>query len=176
MRQKSLIQLLEYEAKRKPDIARLVNKVDSLTDNEINEAKVPFPWYRKALKELREKNVLKNNTINIENHIVEGYTPNPVGDLRKWSGDLSFVKVNNRGGEIQVDNGDLFWFPKTGGAWLDSIFIENPEPKIYSLSKFICCETFTEYKKKIRLLINNRNKNIQSNKSTVLSAYNVKIY
>lgn len=138
MRGRSLTDLLRYEATRKPAIAALVERVQTMTDAEIDATPVPLPWFRQALKALRdqqaEQGLFDRVRALIEAHIVEGTVPDPMGEMRRWQGGSTFLALN-RGGGIGVDDGCLLWLPDDGGVWIDTIFARVPDPRVAALSQ-----------------------------------------
>lgn len=113
-----------YEAKVKPHIKELVDRVDDMTDADIEAADVPLPWFRIALKELRdERRKVEEPEIIVEQ--------DPMGTMVEWTGNEDFIKTTARL-EVEVKPGMLFWRPDTGGVWFESVFSKNVDPKLYS--------------------------------------------
>lgn len=126
------ISLLRYEASRRPEVADLLARIDDLTDQDIAEAKVPLPWYRKALTTLRDQNrdsrVRANLELSIEAYIVRGQSADPEGAIVTYTGEDIWVKV--RSTELLLKSGTLIFFPEKGGVWLETLFLPNIDPRL----------------------------------------------
>lgn len=113
-----------YEAKVKPHVKELVDRVDDMTDAEIDAANTPLPWFKIALKDLRDsRKVVEEPEIPVD--------PNPMGMLVEWTSPEDFIKTTARL-EVEVKPGMLFWRPDTGGVWFESVFSKTVDPKLYS--------------------------------------------
>lgn len=115
MRTHSLAQLLDYEAKRRPEIAEIMTRVASMTDAEIDALNLPLPWFRKALREERDRLSNLSMTSGVYAHTIFGETDNQEGVIWQWTADATFVPVGK--GAIEIKIGDLiliteqgFWF------------------------------------------------------------------
>jgi len=137
---RSLDELLLFEAKRKPQIAELIEKIRDLTEEDIDNAKVPLPWYKKALKEYK-KSTIKNDEYNLNfakiydyvmEHTKDSFVPDNLGYLKEWQGE-NFYLLLDRNGNLEIKNGTAFWFPDTGGVWIDTAFSKYIDPKILQL-------------------------------------------
>jgi hypothetical protein len=68
-RGRDIVSLLEYEAFRRPEIAEFLDGIASVDDAAIDAFPVPLPWYRKAMKILRDrKNYAKTIRRDREGH------------------------------------------------------------------------------------------------------------
>jgi len=78
---RSLDKLLEAEARRRPEIAAMLEIVEHLTDHDIDTAVVPLPWYRTALRVMRDKRRGFNLAQNFEEAqpVVRGFLPEMEG-------------------------------------------------------------------------------------------------
>lgn len=138
MRGQSITALLIYEAKRRPPVAELVERVTTMTDADIDAAVVPMLWYKRALKELRrEKNegdLIARMTALIEKHVVDGVMPDPMGETRQWLGGATFLNID-RGGQIEVKPNDLLWLPDNGGIWIGTVYAKVVDPRVHVSSQ-----------------------------------------
>lgn len=146
---RTLINLLQYEATRKPKVADLVARAADLTDEEIATADVPLPWFRKALVELRQK--MKDEAFfasisfaDIEPYVTDGYVEDGLGDIRRWQGGDQWVNLP-RDNQLLVKEGMLMWFPVSGGVWIDSVFVANPAGFLVTNSIFVARCGKTQY-------------------------------
>lgn len=126
-RKQSLDQLIRYEAKKRPEIAALVERAPEMTDAEIDEVKVPLPWYRQALRAIRRDANVKNSTR-------IGVVADPMGQMCRYDGDTQFIEIDTQGelilrGTLEVKRGALVWFPDSGGIWIDTIFSKFISPE-----------------------------------------------
>ena len=130
----------------------MVDRAASLTDEEIDEAKVPLPWFRQALRMLRRElggdlTELRVRS-QIEKHVVDGINPDPMGEMREFVGGTRFVQL--RQGELEVDTGFLFWLSDEGGAWLDTIFVRQVDPALMTGSRSLGRMPRTAYQAAVR--------------------------
>jgi hypothetical protein len=130
MRGQRLTGLLLYEAKIKPEIKALVDKVTTLTDQDIERAVVPLPWYRDALRQLREEERTKTLVVTS----IDGFMPNPMGTVAYWNQVSTFIKVTNRS-SLEIKEGFPVWFPDGGGVWLDTVFCATIPQEFRSLTR-----------------------------------------
>lgn len=119
------VALLRYEATRRPEIAALLARVHELTDEDIDNAQVPLPWYRQALKSLT-----RNNRVSalIDQHVVNGFSVDPEGEIVTYTGDEIWVTV--RSTQLLLKSGTLIFFPEKGGVWLETLFLPNIDPRL----------------------------------------------
>jgi hypothetical protein len=103
---KTLIGYLQYEARVKPHIKELVDRVDDMTDEDIEAAQVPLPWFRIALRDLRDsRKVVELPEIPHE--------ADPMGTLVEWVSAEAFIKTTARL-EVEVKPGMLLWLAAYG--------------------------------------------------------------
>lgn len=128
---RDIVALLRYEAQRKPDIAALLERAATLTDEEIDAAKVPLPWYRQALRKVRDHERLNSPLTweQIAPFVHYGIVPDAEGDAFRFEGDIAFVTTDG-GGQLQVLTGHLVWFPKTGGVWIEEVFASKIDSRL----------------------------------------------
>lgn len=108
------VQLLRYEADRRPELGALVARAHELTDAEIAGAGLPLPWMRNALTLLRDRAVearargLQKSVfdLTLQDYVVDSRLPDPVGVLYEFRGPTQFVPSGRT--EIEVPTGKLF--------------------------------------------------------------------
>jgi hypothetical protein len=127
--------LLQAEAKRRPEIAKMIRDVHGMSDADIAALKVPLPWYRKALKKVRDLRIQEGDKMAITaailklTHIVY-LNDREQGAVRRWDGNNEFIKLGKSGSEVELKTGQYVWFPETGGVWIESIFSAQIDPKL----------------------------------------------
>jgi hypothetical protein len=141
----NIIDLLLAEAKRKPAIKALVDKIHELTDEDIANAQVPLPWYRQALKGLKQQSSLKDFARDVDKHIIHGSVPNPDGEVFQWIGGEDFLPSGPFGSLLQITHGKLLWLPTSGGVWFETSFSPSVHPSIRMNSRKVCDANKTEY-------------------------------
>lgn len=119
--------LLEYEAKRRPDLAHLMDSIDSLTEEQIAAARVPLPWMRQALLALKRDRRAADLETEVGACTVVDRVPDPVGEMRRWDGADGFVKIGRT--QLQVQRGQLLWLDASG-VWIDTIHTTLIDPQI----------------------------------------------
>lgn len=128
---RDIVALLRSEAKRKPAIAELMERAADMTDAEIDVLKVPFPWYRKALKAVRSNQINAASMVRVKELVdqftVDSRAPDPTGSMRRYTGDTQFITVS-RGNMLEIKTGNLIWFPMSGGVWIDTVFSNVVDP------------------------------------------------
>ena len=132
---RDILSLLYTEAKRRPAIAEMMQQVHGMSDDEIAALKVPLPWYRKALKLVRDLKVDSETRTTLtasiikQTHLVylndSGY-----GATRRWDHGDEFIEVSKSGTAIELKTGQFVWFPESGGVWIDTIFSPKIDPKL----------------------------------------------
>lgn len=133
---RSPIDLLIYEAGRRPEVKMLMDRVMVLTDAEIDMARVPLPWYRKALRQYRDMQLkTRNHMVSVGNtmeamkpFIRDGYVKDVTGQVYTYHGDTKFIDFGKSA--IQMNPGQRVFFPDTGGVWLDSVFSQAIDPNL----------------------------------------------
>ena len=137
---RSLKELLLFEASRKPKIAELISNIRELSEDDIDNIKVPLPWYKKALKEYKTSLVKRDEDalINekaleyISKYVVDGVVPDGLGHLKEWRGENIYLSLD-RNGNLEIKTGTALWFPDTGGVWIDTVFSKFIDPRIFNL-------------------------------------------
>jgi hypothetical protein len=141
------ISLLEYEAKRRPDLAHLVATLDSLTEEQIAAARVPLPWMRQALLAMKRQ----RQTADLESEVgactVMDRVPDPVGEMRQWDGPDGFVRIGRT--QLQMQRGQLLWVDATG-VWIDTIHTTLIDPQIMRCTTGCGQVTRSEYIQAVR--------------------------
>ena len=124
---RNLLDMLDYEADRQPVLADLIARIDLLGEAEIKTAPVKLPWIRKALLLLKQERAQTALGASLEPWITHGHTPDPMGEMRRWEGADSFVRVGET--SLEVRCGQLLWFDQTG-VWIDTIHTTCIDPLI----------------------------------------------
>jgi len=148
---RTLSELLLFEATRKPKIAELISNIRDLSEEDIDNIKVPLPWYKKALKEYkkslgkRDEDALVNARAleYISKYVVDGVVPDGLGHLKEWRGENIYL-VLDRNGNLEIKTGTALWFPDTGGVWIETVYSKFIDPRIFGLPT-ISRMTKTEY-------------------------------
>jgi hypothetical protein len=126
----------------------LVDRVDDMTDEDIEAAQVPLPWFRIALRDLRDsRKVVELPEIPHE--------ADPMGTLVEWVSAEAFIKTTARL-EVEVKPGMLLWRPDTGGVWLESTFCKTVDPQVYgqrAVSRITKSEYLFRYKQRLQGLV-----------------------
>lgn len=138
---RTLETMLLYEAKQKPQIQALVERVYQLTDQEINDAEVPLPWFRTALRQMRDRRLLEDA---LNTHTRHDRVPDPEGNMKEWIGGEAWLDIG-RGNQLLIRDGMLVWFPHTGGVWIESIFIARFDPRLVYQTRPAGRKTKSEY-------------------------------
>ena len=114
------IALLLSDAKRRPDIKALVDRIDDMTTEDINAAVVPLKWYREALHLLKARNdnaaALTHAQALVENMGPVVIKPEITGEVFRA---LEEKTIDNRGLSLPVKTGDLLFHDGTM-LWLGS--------------------------------------------------------
>lgn len=132
---RSQLDMLRYESTRKPAVKELYDLATSgvLTDKDIEEAKVPLPWYRKALKELRDQHANassnKANLILMTPHIIDSVNKPSTGVMMTFTGDTTFIKIGGSS-HLELKYGRPVFFPRAGGVWIDTVYSKKIDPKL----------------------------------------------
>jgi hypothetical protein len=144
MRSQSLAQLLSYEAKRRPEIAELISRVSTMSDDDIDALDLPLPWFKQALKQER-------GTINarkmIDDNVVFGETENQDGVIWEWISDAMFVPVGN--GAIEIKMGDLILITEKG-FWLGSSLYPPCPIDLTQKCRKIGPSAYSEFRSRVR--------------------------
>jgi len=139
--------LLAYEAKKRPNLQSLINRLPNVTDEEIEKSGL-IKWIRQALYKIKKDNQekIKNQKISndIEKFIVDGHIPDPLGNMYRWTGPDMFIQIE-RGNMLEVRNNSLIWLPIKGGIWIENLFCRFIDPKVLINSKLIKLISKSEY-------------------------------
>lgn len=144
---RDIVKMLESEARRKPHIAELLERArtGTLTDDEIAEAILPLPWFRKALTEARNRSAV---ALAFDDPSVEMVSLEDGGNTRHgttviYTGPTCWLKPV-RGLHAELRAGDLLFFPDEGGAWLNQTFFSGSQPELKSV-EIVAHQTRKEY-------------------------------
>lgn len=138
---RDLVTMLESESRRKPEVAKLLDRCLNLeiSEAEIEGVEVPLPWYRTALKEALKRAKTKKELDeqmkqfdDVPMNMIDGVNSH-MGITALYKGDQCWV-LANRGFMVEVRYGDLLFFPKDGGAWLNQIYFDRPPQEFRSFT------------------------------------------
>jgi hypothetical protein len=124
---RTLSTMLDFEAGRNPELAQLVERAATLTDEEIAQAP-GLAWIGKALTERRQKargDLLRSE---IEPLIEITFAEETPGNARRWPLESTFMRFGRS--ELMIDTATLLWFPEAGGVWCDSTFSPSIDPRL----------------------------------------------
>ena len=164
------ISMLQYEAKRNPELASIVNNINFVSVEEIQNLK-KMSWIRNALLELKKKNIFSNlsNDLNsILDNKQQMYYPDLSGETRRWVGGDTYIKMGKSHALIEIRTNQMVWFGPNG-IWLDTIHSKTIDPMFYSNTVVIGKMTKLEYFEAERL---RRNGSIVSASPTVVNGTN----
>lgn len=149
-----MVAFLLYEAKVKPAVAMLVDLIDSMSYADIDNAVVPLPWYRIALKLLKDQKIKQKQTEQILANSIYSVTPDPEGWMAEYNGETAYFSISEAS-EIEVKSGTLVWFPYDGGVWIETTFCRAIDNRMITLPH-ISKVTKSEYNRIYRERINRR--------------------
>lgn len=122
-----IVKMLTYEAKRRPEIAVLMERAVNMTEAEIDAANVPLPWFRNALKQHAAKERMKLLATSAVYR--EGFRKDEEGELLEWIAPDGYVDVD-RGGGIFMQTGSFLW-ADARGIWAGTAFSKHIDPTIF---------------------------------------------
>ncbi len=112
---RDLVQLLKYEAKKKPHIAELMANVHSMSMADIDAAQVPLPWFKQALKKYKTDEYVKQLASTMTYQDVDA--PDIIGDIYRCDEESTFVGAGRWSLEIKRNDfifvSDKIWFENT---------------------------------------------------------------
>lgn len=143
------IQLLKYEASRRPGLMEKMERAHELTDEEVAALDLPLPWMRNAFSQLRERareahaRGLQKPVwdVALSDFVVDSKVPDPVGVLYEYCGATCFVPSG--GSEIEVPTGKLFFVCGTQ-CWIEAARC-RPSYAFMDQSRSLGPSTRTEY-------------------------------
>jgi hypothetical protein len=157
---RDIVSLLQSEARRRPVVADLLARVDTLSDQDIEQAQVPLKWYKDALREARKRSqavraeqeqaklideyakMAAENPLNPDDYKARANAKR--GITLEYTGDNFWAKCSGRT-EFEIRTGDWLFFPEDGsGAWLNQTFFPHP-PKQLAQSRKVGDHTQHEY-------------------------------
>jgi len=143
--------MLNYEAKRRPEIAQLVAQVDCLSEDDIQRAPVKLPWVRQALLALKHQHATAIREAEIDRVLetasVCSQLPDPVGAMHRWQGPPCFIKIGRT--QLEVQDGQLVWFDGNG-VWLDTIYTTVIDPVLHQYTVLCGQVTRSAYIRAVR--------------------------
>jgi hypothetical protein len=120
--------MLDYEARRRPELADLVAKIDLLDEDAIRAAPVKLPWMREALLMLKREHQRDLLAATLDQWVVNGYNADPLGEMRRWESGNTFVRVGRT--QLEISCGQLIWLQN--GVWIDTIWSAAIDPLLIS--------------------------------------------
>ena len=129
---RDMVSLLLNEAKRKPAIAALVARISELSVEDIDAAEVPLPWFRIALKRLKEReyaNEVSEHATGFAN-LMGGIENTPqIGTVLRYTGSefdlIPVAKGSARSLTLRIKTGELL-FLSGNETWAGSVPIGMP--------------------------------------------------
>ena len=135
--------ILKYEAKRNPTLKTMLDYISDYSISEIEKA--PFVKnIRLAMLRMKQQAGETEKIAYYSKFIVDGNMPDPIGEIRRWTGFDTFVQVD-RGSSIQVSENGLIWFPATGGVWLQNLYSKTIDPRLITQTQSIGTASKSKY-------------------------------
>lgn len=130
--------MLQKEAKRFPKVAELIERAPWLTDEEIAAADVPLPWYRNALKQLRDMEsyrmkVEQYESAEASSFFKHGVTATVEGFSGLYVGNDAWVKTFEC--EMLLRSNTLIFFPTKGGMYVDCSFLKGKDQQLREIAQ-----------------------------------------
>lgn len=154
----NLADLLSYEAGRRPALHALMQRAADLSDGEIDDAKLPLPWMRKALRQARDQAARCRHLVatesDLDGHFIDIANPDPLGDIRRWTAPDRFVTVD-RGNLILIPHNRLIWLADDDGWWFETLFSRHRDDGLLlASSQFVRRDRRSVYATEYRAEIN----------------------
>jgi len=149
--ERSLKALFEYECKRQPALAALVERIDTVSEQEIAATPVKLPWMRTALLQLKRDRAVEMLAVDLEPMIVDGLVSDTIGWMRNWVGPSGFVSVGRTA--LEMHPGQLVWLDFTG-MWIDTIYAATVPPEVLANTRTLARVSRTEYYEAVRKRMN----------------------
>lgn len=147
--------MLRYEAKRSPVLADMMTNIGLLSKADIQAAKM-MPWVRQALLELKQTDDQQHLAVDLEQYIVDSVAPDPMGEMRRWLWDTTYIKIGKRKSLLEIKTGQLVWFDGNGGVWVDTVYSEVIDPALHAYTESCGAMTRLSY---LDILRGRRNQN-----------------
>lgn len=144
--------LLKYEGTRRPEIQSLIDRAGFLSDEDIENAQVPLPWFRLALRDLRAKIREAEWASQIDQLVTDDAVDDPEGEMRQWMGERQFLRMGKT--SLEIEPGQLIFLPDEGGIWFDTAFCRDIDPLVDAQSTSRGRVTFKGYKQACRDRLN----------------------
>lgn len=113
------VALLHYEAKRRPEVAAVLNDITAYTAAEIEAMPLPLPWIRNALltahKQAMDAVRMGRAVATIGDHIVTGFSDDPEGWLCEYTGPPDYYA------SVLVEDGSWVFVEDNGAVWFDTV-------------------------------------------------------
>lgn len=125
-----IVALLTYEAKKRPKVAALLDRVHELTDEEIDTADVPLKWYKQGLRVARDRARIKNIMAETEAAmgpltVIDTSVNTKFGKRLIYTGPSCFV-TTARGVLFELKCQDWFFVPEDyPGCWQNQVYFNE---------------------------------------------------
>lgn len=114
--------MLIKDAKRIPELKRLLENLGTLSEEEIDAAKLPLKWYKKTLKKMKKDfekcqnpYVLMHKDERMKKLITRTKTVDPSGELLKFTAETGVYYLNKK--EYEIRQGQMFWATDNCMIW-----------------------------------------------------------
>lgn len=132
MRGSTLEGMLLYEAKIKPSIRDMVDRVHEMSHQDIDQLQVPLPWFKLALKQLKNKESTVDQEARILANTTFGETKDVMGSIVQWTGSTTFIPLSHAM-KLEVTSGTWIFLPDVGGMWIGSSYSKTADAALTQL-------------------------------------------
>lgn len=102
--------MLKYEAKKRPEIAKLMDNCTSMSDDEIDNSQVPLPWFKIALKKYKSQQIYEQMLANApELETIEPDANSVSGSIYRFEGEDCYIPSWCGPSKLKLSNGELFF-------------------------------------------------------------------
>ena len=145
------LKMLHYEAKRRPEIAKLVADTVQQSEDDIHTMPLKLPWMRQALLMLKRQQQASVLEAEVDRCVVRGETPDPIGRMYRWLGPTCFIKIGRT--QLEISDGDLLWLDNKG-VWIDTIYTTVIDPLVEQHTVACRHVTWSGYRQAVRERVN----------------------
>ncbi len=132
---RDIVKVLLSDARTKPQIAELVERAEQMSDDDIMNAVVPLPWYRKALTQYRNQLLVsKIEVAPPRDNIV-------TGAILRYTGPTTELRPPGRM-TIPIEHGALLFKTDTE-LWLGAMVLGNPGIKTETVEPVATRQAYT---------------------------------
>jgi hypothetical protein len=138
------VSLLEYEAARRPEIAALLADAPNMSDADLARAQVPLPWYRNALRIVRDRAKVAALKLSLEDdpRVIDGVIPDGEGVIADYVGETFWMKGRAL---IEIRTDTMVFLPLSGGVWVDWSFYPAVDPALTRALRKVATGTRQRY-------------------------------